>query len=839
MDHLPVVPAGTIQGLETVPLVCEKSYDGGPFLTYPIREGKPQIVPDIANGPGQMPFWEYEKHYPTPNKDFEAFCQTWLFIGLINELLGDLCTSQDFVRGDKVGDSKIISTSQLRGLVDQWVKRVEEGSSTITYEHVAKCLNVTHSTLRAAGSDFDLRVKVCIASVGELFAHATNKAFGIEDLVLHNQCPGTWHLLFDENLWIEPLKKSNWCPSQIEIMMRSKMSLQSLYFFTSMQDPISAGRHGLCDNQKCLAYQTNPKNYAPQHVIKACRCKDLYIDMSSLNAAVKIGALPLLRIREAGTLDDLTVEIVVSQPDTCYVALSHVWADGLGNPKANALPRCQLLHLSKLTQNLRAKLSPENPPNEVLLWCDTLCCPIAPTEAKNQVLTQMKSIYEQATGVLVLEASIRLYDSEAMGPEETCARILTSAWMRRLWTLQEGALPANKGRLWFQFRHQAVNLRPLWQQMIRLFNNDLGRKGLAHTILHRMRTITTFFHHDPNTPEADLATVDAALQHRSVSVSSDEPLLIGTLLDLDVAGILRGSEETRIHRMWSLMPTAVRGLSKDILFRLGPRLREKGYRWAPSSMLYHEDSNSILQTMRKGDNQGIPTQHGLMVRLSGHHVSFANRPAGLPANPWGIVSKEDVLYMRGDESCWYLVSRRRPSVEGDCLSEEKFCGVMRSHTNLWVTHLETDFQARKDGDEQTSTALLTRLVQECEEVKYVQSYMHIHAALMRQTSREMFEAAYRCAQKLAESAPAQQLANMSKNGTNMESPEYKAVFDALKPEIFRIAASGNNEIAMTTARQSSGKDHDVLFGAIIGMLFIGDYAIIGPRTPDNQQWCVD
>lgn len=843
MDHLPAVPTRTVQGLQTVPFVCEKPYDDGPFLTYPIREGKPQIMYDEANVPGQLPFWQYEKFHPTPNKDLEAFCQTWLFFGLINELLGNICQSADFLRADEVGGRRTISTSRLPGLVEQMVRAIEDGSSTLTYEHVAKCLRLTYATLRAAGPGFDLRVKLCIASAAELFEYATNKAFRIEDVVLENKSPGPWRTLLEIPPWVERLERSGWCPSQIEIIIRLSTSLQSLHFFASMPNSISTGNHGLCDNRKCVAYQTDLKSYATQHVSSECRCKDVYVDLSSLNAVLTTGGLPLLRIREAKTLADLTVEIVISQPDTCYLALSHVWADGLGNAKANALPRCQLLRLSHITQRLRAKWSPNNPQTQLLFWCDTLCCPVAPGNAKNRVLAQMKSIYERAACVLVLDASIQLYESEAMSPEETCARIVASGWMRRLWTLQEGGLPVEKRRLWFQFRDQALNFHPLWQQMLKVFNNDMSRRGLVANILLRMRVFTTFFHRNSNESCADLATVDVALQHRSVSVSSDEPLLVGTLLGLDVAGILNGSDETRIHRMWSTMSAAVCGVPKDILFRLGPRLREEGYRWAPSSMLYHEDSNAILQTMRKGDNQGTLTQHGLMVRLPGCYMSFPKRPSGLPADPWGLVLDERTFYMRDDQACWYLVRRRWPSAEGDFLSKEKFSDVMRSHTNLWVTHLETDFQARSDGlqhpFQQTRTALLTKFIQESHEVKYVQSYMHIQMGLSRKSSCEMFEAAYRCAQKLAESAPAQNLADMSKDGINLESPEYKAVFDALQSEIYRIAASGENDLAMTIARQISGKDDGVLFGAIMRMMFIGHYAIMGAKTPDNQQWCVD
>ena len=57
------------------------------------------------------------------------------------------------------------------------------------------------------------------------------------------------------------------------------------------------------------------------------------------------GQIPLLQLSsDPATNDD--VELVLqaaSQADpTPYTAVSHVWADGLGNSRSNALPRCQL-----------------------------------------------------------------------------------------------------------------------------------------------------------------------------------------------------------------------------------------------------------------------------------------------------------------------------------------------------------------------------------------------------------------------------------------------------------------------------------------------------------------
>ena len=841
MDHLPSVPNAKVPGLEIVPYVCKKSYDNGPFLTYPIRENRPEIVPDAAIA-GKASLHEYEKLHPTPNEEFEAFCQTWLFFGMINEFLGNICTSADFLRPGVDGTSSIISTSQLPALVERWVISVQDGSSSMTYEHVAKCLRLTHTTLWATGPDFDLSVKFCIASVGELFEYAANKAFEIGNLVLENKCPTTWSSPFREITQLERLLgRSGWCPSQIEIMLRSPISLQFLHFFASMHDSVSAGRHDLCDNVKCVAYQTKLESYATRHVTETCRCEEFCVDMSSLNNILRTGALALLRIGGAETLDQLTVEVVASQPNSRYLALSHVWADGLGNAKANALPRCQLHQLGKFTQSLTGKLNLDGPQYELLFWCDTLCCPVSPGEGKDLVLAQMKRIYEQATCVLVLDASLLPYKSEAMPPEEASARILASGWMRRLWTLQEGALSADKKSLWFQFCDEAVGFGFLWQEIQRMFNSDSSRKGLATDILGRLGFIRRLFH--PETG-ADLAIVDAAFQNRSISVSSDEPLIIGTLLGLDVAHILNGLDETRSHRMWSLMPDAVRGIPKHIVFRLGPRLKEEGYRWAPSTMLHYEYTNAPMSTVLKGDNQGIPTQQGLMVRLTGYHISFPQRPKGLPVSPWNLGLGKELLYMKDDAACWYVSGRRWPNAEGDYLSKEQFSSIIEwRFTDLWITLQDIEYQMPAGPFQENRTALLTRLIHESDGVKYVHSYMHMNFLRYRKDACEMLEAAYRCAQKLAKSAPAQRLASMSEDEIDMESTDYRAVFDSLEAEILNLSASGEYDRGIAVARERSHRagsgNGEALFGVYVRMIFTGQYAVMGPRTPDGQQWCVD
>jgi hypothetical protein len=272
----------------------------------------------------------------------------------------------------------------------------------------------------------------------------------------------------------------------------------------------------------------------------------LSTDAIAIDGILKKGQLPLLRIVPGQTLAELAGKILDSKPTSRYVALSHVWADGMGNPTANSLPRCQLLQLYGFLQHQDLATDAGDAQGDLLLWCDTLCCPVEPKEAKDRALTYMRRTYEDATHVLVLDTSLRLQDSATLSPEELCVRIFACGWMRRLWTLQEGSLPSEKWRLWFQFRDRAVNLRPLWQNALDVLQNQVGRRSIAVEIISRIRAFTAFSQgkvYDSNGLGADLALVEAALKHRSVSVPSDEPLLISNLLAPQLA------ESEAVHQL--------------------------------------------------------------------------------------------------------------------------------------------------------------------------------------------------------------------------------------------------------------------------------------------------
>lgn len=116
----------------------------------------------------------------------------------------------------------------------------------------------------------------------------------------------------------------------------------------------------------------------------------------------------------------------------------------MGNPTANALPACQIAKVARLVSELQKTTEAgkeavpdiDNSGGAYRVWIDPLLCPIE-AEGKKLALQRIPDVYRNATHVLVLDASLMQYSVGDLSPEEVLLRIFnSSAWMRRLWTLQ-------------------------------------------------------------------------------------------------------------------------------------------------------------------------------------------------------------------------------------------------------------------------------------------------------------------------------------------------------------------------------------------------------------------
>ena len=862
MDHLPRPKDAVLSDFDRVPYVCQKEYDGGPFLTYPLRINKAHALPSADN----TDYFLYERCQPTPIRELEAFFQAWLFFGLLTEIFGKLFNPTEFVCNveTETGHEKILSTSKLLALANSWITEVKSAihDRPNQHEHIAKCLVLTANRLVAAPAGFDHRIKLSIAAIGEFLLFATMEAFSVR--LKDSKIPPVWAAFFPD---VSGLMRGNgWCPSEIRRCRKTFISVQALYYLSKIQKREPRSRHQACTDRKCIAYQIELNNYQTQHYAAGCACHEIVIDGKEVIRILENGQLPLLRINPCGnSISNLSVSVLESISNSRYVAISHVWADGLGNPKVNALPRCQLSHLYSLLAVLNSVAESAEEDGELLLWIDTLCCPVEPAEAKTMALAKMRRTYQQATHVLVLDASLQQYCSQELDAVETCVRIFTSGWMQRLWTLQEGAMAT---KLWFQFHDGPLDLNQLSQHISSniFLQLDLGRVGLAAIMVNQYRDLRCTFYGSSDNSSSDLPTIASALRHRSVSVPSDEPLCIAALMNLDLAKVVAGPESRRMQELWSLMPLDFRGIPRSIIFHAGPKLREKGYRWAPATLLrLIEFGGDSMRRENTVDSIGIPTVNGLLIYLPGLLVSRSMAPKILSERQWNISSesKRDSLFVRDDSSVWYNMADRTelplrnedpPSPEylipGQPLVTDKriqatqyfpLLDLIREKAYEHYVLVDNSLETSADGLLQSRDALLVKRIRDQDGVVYVESKIRVGLSFLGKSMSEMLEAAYQCGNFLQRDGSTQRLAEMDDNKIGIEAPAYNEELNKLEQKIQELATEAleDADLMKSVSNMYSPQKANIIFQGLLTQFFMGFHGTITAKFPSTQRWCVD
>lgn len=610
MDHLPL-PHNPMHEPIEIPCLSTENYDGRDFGTYPDRQGyTPRTIRqwyDIIN---------------RPSKEFSAFLQRWLFFGLMEEVLGERIEVSDFIR--RVGDPGhlIVTTAKLlpmlRKLID-FGRRHQRGSSYYTvFKNLGIAMRINAAftaqkvasesalseTARAPFISFieratfadprDPRIAMSMALMNETL----RDAFILASIETDQNLPAA-NTDFPEGrcLVYFRMRSDGWCPSELS-MMFTRLNCAGLYFMSHVERPNPARKHpmirvhpaaasatasaikterefiqpgDLCTKFKCSAYQLHEETYRTKHVEGCPGCYDIVADEREIFRILKSGCIPLILSIDSED-ENRHVTLVESGPDVEYVAISHVWSDGLGNVQRNALPRCQMLHLSNLIRSLPGKA------HSVLFWIDTIGCPpdaAVQKEAQNLAISMMRQTYEDACAVLVLDSWLQLQKIDDMDDAEILLKIVCSAWNSRLWTLQEGALAK---ALYFQFADKQYSLEEGLDSLNKS-DNLAVQLSLKASINQRVLDFRRF-RDSGNTIEQKIAALTRVCGFRSTSVASDEAICLGALLDLDVMQIVQTRGEDRMVKLWSLLTR----VPSTLLFHEYPRLKTKGYRWAPPNV---------------------------------------------------------------------------------------------------------------------------------------------------------------------------------------------------------------------------------------------------------------
>ncbi|KAF7540756.1 hypothetical protein G7054_g1167 [Neopestalotiopsis clavispora] len=596
MDHLSLPQFPAHPHVE-VPRICEAEYDGGPWLSYQERERWQKV--DFLGASRSA-------------DDVQSFLQRWLFFGLLHVFLGAKLDQSSFVR-DAPDGSQYITTAHLPELLRNKIREDRDLDPRTKGErilHLAVCISEMDDVLTNISiwkpDVLDRRLHLAFAAVAEELQRFSWLYYRKQDTDETHPMSTKNTFLYATKYLTERMKCDGWCPFQISQLGR--LSIRELYFISAMERPALSKDHGNCEQDSCSAFQIDNTNYKTKHTSPNCQCAFIFAPQPQLSDILLSSdtSYPLIVPFEvngdAGSQPK--VRFIDSTATMEYVAISHVWSDGLGNVEANAIPTCQFDRLSQLV----SKLYHGKP---IPFWFDTWCFPLEPQEAYNRALIRMRPAYEFASKVLVLDGYILQHDALEMNTNELLARVICSPWNQRLWTLQEGFLAKS---LHFQTSNSAVNLSNSFDVNTHIsfeftnlwsFYEQLrpAEKMSAHGVL-RMTN----------------AEAKRALATRSTSVPDDEALCLGNLLGLDSNVIVRTEPKDRMRVIWQQQTE----YESNIMFWPGSKLEEKGYRWAPSTLF---DRSVVILTPEVTDaSLAVRADEGLLFMCLGVIFSASQDP---------------------------------------------------------------------------------------------------------------------------------------------------------------------------------------------------------------------
>ncbi|KAL2039834.1 hypothetical protein N7G274_007235 [Stereocaulon virgatum] len=611
MDFL-ALPIG-LQNGALVPDLGGPDYDNSGFANYPERQGwqiERLLSGDIV---GARDEWnEYSQmvmrdippdQMPETGEDLikavtGPFIQTWLFFGLFHEVLSRpvLRSECSFTHRDHENSSKRYLSAQR--LFTEFVQRKEQIKDDLVWcARVSSCLRQASWALTNLDMISETLGGFVIPGFAQLALCVLVRTLDDHSVIFCQPHIRPANASLVRCRWLEQrLLDNGWCPNLVK-RFRTDLGIEGLYYASLINFVDLDRSHGGCTDSACIAYNhAKDETYIFQHSVRYCLCKDEHckhladscicsepINMgtaaSEAAAIVRQGQMPLLSLVEEGSHQK--IQVTPFCHGIKYVAISHVWSDGMGNPHKNSLPLCQVQALDYFVRKAGASSIDSD---QAYFWIDTICVPRAPDSLRRSAIATMRDTYRDADCVLVIcreLSTIRLPST----PDEILVRIFSSKWMTRLWTLQEGALAA---RLVFQFADHAIDYRYLDDFMIAAVLDVTNTSRLvgnrANLNLASITSIISSASLEDAQGEERQKTYSSlwnALRHRATSRRSDEAVCAAILLDVNLGPILDSPHEKKMEAFWTNQDRVPTG----VLWVNGPRMDIDSLRWAPKSLL--------------------------------------------------------------------------------------------------------------------------------------------------------------------------------------------------------------------------------------------------------------
>ncbi|KAH8779864.1 hypothetical protein F5883DRAFT_689597 [Diaporthe sp. PMI_573] len=352
--------------------------------------------------------------------------------------------------------------------------------------------------------------------------------------------------------------------------------------------------HDLCSRrQGCIAYNAAPPElYQTKHAAECpgSGCYMVKVPYGNLVQVIQGGGVPLLSI-QVHSDTEVSLHVHERQFRSDYATFSHVWADGLGNPKENALPFCQIKVLQFLLDHDTANEANtwikyvDNTmcgwPGIKMFWIDTLCIPTQDSILRSQCIDAMSSIYAGSSRVFVLDKELMetpmRREFGVIDISYCLIRIACSVWMCRSWTLQEAILPE---RCLFLFADGAV-FQPA---SVTHSDSNMSKEAIEKTTL---RIISADREPSPQDVHS-FTSIWNNLAGRSTTQPEDLHIVLASCLGFKLRQFQAiPNLEGKVKRIIFSYPK----LPLSLFFNPGPRLRptsNHNNRWAPTQEAFLE-----------------------------------------------------------------------------------------------------------------------------------------------------------------------------------------------------------------------------------------------------------
>ena len=596
----------------------------------------------------------------------ESFLQEWLFFGLGSEILREDFRREDFLF-KKEGSQWIITTSNLPALLctykGRWTSMSrDQHAQSQRLSRTLACLNeasefvnkfLGSESVRQASIPLQEDVILSITVMVGTLSAAAAEVLGIPKFIVTRPKRVDGLLL-----------NHRWCPTSLAMLERRGFGPQGM-FYAAILGPLPSNRdHSSCskDDFECKANIVNRNTYQTKHSpdcgdaerLAKSNCPFERVDRDEVCAIIESAEIQPVVIVSSESDSTFCLEVQPSNSHQRYVAISHVWMDGMGNQDGNALPRCQLRRLQRLVNSLYGTAQTEAIP----FWIDTLCVPREPRESRDKAINKMEDTYRNADKVLVLDANLFMNPLASCQADHTeiFMRILSTNWIRRLWTLLEGVLGKS---LYFAFSDGVVDI----QKSVSSLRTHLGiasssilqledsqllniypGQAISRTALEQYTGLRDL---REKQEENRLAVMWSNMQWRSTSRASDETICMAITLGFtqcqisELQGIKvyidpttdpegKASREAfqrtqlaaRYKLFLELLIRRRTRIPRALVFTRADRFDETGLRWAPSSFFRTAATGTIIA----GEPTAQATAAGLHINAHGFELYLPPTP---------------------------------------------------------------------------------------------------------------------------------------------------------------------------------------------------------------------